>query len=116
VVAQAQGGRIKPLAVAGSRRLKSLPNVPTFTEVGLNGFDASLWLGIFAPAGLPSDVASSLNTALNSALATPALREKLLTFGFDTNPGPAGLLSAYMKAVELRWSRVVQARGIKADS
>jgi tripartite-type tricarboxylate transporter receptor subunit TctC len=116
VATQAQAGRIKPLAVAGPKRLKSLPNVPTFSEVGLNGFDASLWLGIFAPAGLPADVAASLNSALNSALVTPALKERLIGFGFETSPGPAALLSAYMKAVEIRWARVVKARGIKSDS
>jgi tripartite-type tricarboxylate transporter receptor subunit TctC len=114
--AQIQAGRIRPLAVAGSKRLKSLPNVPTFSEVGLNGFDASLWLGIFAPTGLPADVAAQLNTALNAALATPGLREKMNGFGFEVSPGPTGLLSAYMKAVETRWGRVVKARNIKSDS
>jgi tripartite-type tricarboxylate transporter receptor subunit TctC len=116
VATQAQAGRIKPLAVAGPKRLKSLPNVPTFGEVGLNGFDASLWLGIFAPAGLPADIATSLNLALNNALATPALKERLIGFGFETSPGPAALLSAYMKAVEIRWGRVVKARSIKSDT
>jgi tripartite-type tricarboxylate transporter receptor subunit TctC len=79
-------------------------------------FDGSLWLGLFAPAGIPAEAATALNTALNAALATPALRDRLLGFGFETNPGPAVLLGAYMKAVEIGWSRVVKARNIKSDS
>jgi tripartite-type tricarboxylate transporter receptor subunit TctC len=113
---QIQANRIRPIAVAGPRRLRSLPNVPTLRESGVKDFDGSLWLGLFAPANLPADVASALNTALNAALATPALRDRLTGFGFETNPGPPALLSAYMKAVEIGWSRVVKARNIKADA
>jgi tripartite-type tricarboxylate transporter receptor subunit TctC len=115
VQAQAAAGRIRPIAVGGTKRVRSLPDVPTLQELGLKDFEGSLWLGVFAPAGLPADIATSLNAALNAALATPALRERLGSAGFEANPGPSVLLGAYMKAVENRWKRVVQARGIKAS-
>jgi tripartite-type tricarboxylate transporter receptor subunit TctC len=115
-IPQIQGNRIRPIAVAGAKRVRALPNVPTLRESGVKDFDGSLWLGLFAPANVPADVASALSTALNAALGTPTLRDRLTGFGFEANPGPAALLSAYMKAVEIGWSRVVKARNIKADA
>lgn len=115
VIPQAQGGRIRPLAIASRKRSSRLPDVPTLDELGLKDFDGSLWLGIFAPAGTPPEIVTTLNTALNAALKTPALRERLVTLGFEASPGLPVSLSAYMKAVEARWGRVVRERNIKAQ-
>lgn len=115
VIPQAQGGRIRPLAIAGRKRSSRLPEVPTLEEMGLKEFDGSLWLGIFAPAGTPSEIVTTLNTALNASLATPALRDRLAALGFEASPGLPVSLGAYMKAVEARWGRVVRERNIKAQ-
>ena len=116
VVPQLPTGRIRALAVSGATRLKSLPQIPTFNELGLKDFDASLWLGLFAPANTPAEVISLLNYSLNGALANPTLRERLVNFGFETSSGPASSLSAYMMSVEARWSRVIKLRNIKTDA
>jgi tripartite-type tricarboxylate transporter receptor subunit TctC len=115
VIPQMQANRIRPLAVGGPTRIKGLPNVPTFKELGVDEFDGSLWLGLLAPAGTPPEIVSALNTALNNALATPALRDRLESLGFAVQPGSPSAMSAYMKAVETRWGRVVKARNIKAE-
>jgi tripartite-type tricarboxylate transporter receptor subunit TctC len=115
VIPQMQANRIRPLAVGGSVRVKGLPNIPTFKELGVDDFDGSLWLGLLAPSGTPVEIVSSLNTALNNALATPGLRDRLEGLGFAVQPGSASAMSAYMKAVEARWGRVVKARNIRAE-
>ena len=77
-----QSGKLRALAVTGSQRSPTLPDVPTLAESGLAGFSVEPWFGIYAPAGLPPKIVQKLNRALVEALATPEVRNKLLTAGF----------------------------------
>ena len=73
-----KAGKIKPLAVIGSRRSAQLPEVPTFQELGLE-LQVRSWLGIFAPAGTPKEIVRRLNTEIAKILSDPAFREQNLT-------------------------------------
>lgn len=112
---QADAGKIKILASAGRARVSSLAGVPTLDESGLKKFDASLWLGLFAPAGTPVEVVDRLNAALGKALRTPATVERLAKFGVTPAPGPASELGNYMQEVETYWRKIVETRHIKIE-
>lgn len=111
---QADAGKIKILASGGRARATGLGMLPTLEEVGLKNFDASLWLGLFAPAGTPTDVVEKLNSALGKALRAAAIEERLLKFGVAPAPGSPSDLSRYMQDVQTYWQRVIQVRGIQS--
>jgi tripartite-type tricarboxylate transporter receptor subunit TctC len=112
---QVRAGKLRALAVAGEQRLADLPGTPSFDELGLRGFQGSLWVGLLAPAGTPVAITQRLNDELQRALRRPELSARMLSLGFAPLPGPAEALSNHMKAVEHAWSRVVRERQIKAE-
>jgi len=75
-------GRLKGLAVTGPHRLTMAPDLPTVSESGLPGFDATTWTGMFAPAGTPDPIVRKLNGAINAVIETPSVRENLEKRGF----------------------------------
>lgn len=77
-----QAGKIKALAVAGSERSPSLPNVPTIAESGLKGYAIDPWFGVYGPAKLDPAITAKLNAAINNALSDPAVKDKLVQAGF----------------------------------
>src|SRR5207253_10442095 len=76
-MAAIEGGLITPIAVSSASRYKRLPDVPTFAEQGVAGFEATGWFGIVAPAATPNDVIEKLNTAFVTALKDPAIVERI---------------------------------------
>lgn len=77
-----QTGKLKALAVAGSERSPSLPNVPTIAEAGLKGYAVDPWFGVYGPAKMDAAITSKLNAAINQALSDPAVKDKLIQAGF----------------------------------
>jgi len=76
-----RAGTVKAIGVAGAQRNPIFPDVPTVAEAGVAGFDVSTWQVIVAPAGLASDRLEKLNSLINKALSTPAIKEKYASFG-----------------------------------
>ena len=71
------GGRIKAYAVAGTARLPALPDLPALSEVGVKGFDISIWFGLYAPKGTPKPIIAKLSAALAAAVVDPDVKTKL---------------------------------------
>lgn len=114
-----KAGTIQALAVTTAGRQPSLPDVPTITESGITGtqgFDASAWQGIVAPAGTPSTVVSGLHRELNTILASQPVRTKLLALEVEprasTSPDE---FAAYIKSEAERWGKVIKAAGATVD-
>ena len=107
------GGKAVALAVSGVKRAAQLPNVATVAEQGYPGFDYTLWLGLWGPAGLPADLAAKINKDVNDALARPDLREQLTRLG--TEPGNLSLpaFSAYVRREVEDTQKILTAAGIK---
>lgn len=84
-----QAGKLKALAVAGSERSPSLPNVPTIAESGLKGYAVDPWFGVYGPAKLDPAITAKLNTAINQALSDPAVKDKLVQAGFTPKASAA---------------------------
>ena len=108
-------GRLRALAVTGSKRIQSLPDLRTVEEAGLPGFVVTTWQGIFAPAGIPAPVLTRVNAELVKAIQSPELRPRIEQQDMD----PTGLsVPAFTKAyyAELaRWTKVAKDAGLKAE-
>mgnify|MGYP006152442661 FL=1 len=103
-----KSGKLVALAVAGQERLPSWPELPTFSELGLNELDLTQWYGLFAPAGTPSAVVSSLNTALNKVLVDPETVARLLDDGVQVQPSSPQQLGWHVKSQLQHWANVTQ--------
>jgi tripartite-type tricarboxylate transporter receptor subunit TctC len=113
-----KSGRLKALAVTSAQRSGALPELPTVEEAGgavLKGYEASSWFGLLAPAGTPKDVVDRLQQETAKALATAAMKERLLAQGAI----PSGMTSAefarFITAETAKWARVVKVSGAKVD-
>lgn len=110
-----KAGKIRAIAVAGTGRSKSLPDVPTVAETGVPGFEASAWYGFVAPAKTPPDVIQKLNAAINAALAKPEVQERLAPLGFDVVASTPQQFAAKIESEIAKWGAVVQASGARVD-
>lgn len=115
VLPQVKAARLKALAVGSARRSRAMPEVPTVAESGVPGYEYATWYGLFAPTGTPRPIVAKLNQAVATALKNPDLAKSLAAQGSEPNPTSPDELARFMKAEHGRWSRVVQAAGMKAE-
>jgi tripartite-type tricarboxylate transporter receptor subunit TctC len=110
-----KSGKLRAIAVSSASRVASLPEVPTFAESGFPGFDDDTWVGIFLPAGSPPEIVQRLNAAVNQALQSADMKERLTALAFEPVGGSQAQFAAYFKAEVAKWGKVVRAGNIKAD-
>jgi tripartite-type tricarboxylate transporter receptor subunit TctC len=108
-------GKLRGIGIMSAERSQAFPEVPTLKEQGLSELDVETWYGAFAPAGTPAQVVSKVNSDLNLLLKDPAIRELLSKQGMMPAGGPPERLGELVKRELARWTRVVNAAGIKAD-
>jgi len=115
---QIKAGKLKALAVTSSTRSAALPELPTIAEAGgpaLKGFEASSWFGLLAPAGTPAEIVNRLQAETAKALATPALKERLLGQGAIPSGNTPAEFARLIDAETKKWAQVVKASGAKVD-
>lgn len=110
-----KNGKIKAIAISGESRLPSLPQVPTFTEAGLPGFDVRYWYGIIAPAATPKAIIEKLSAEIGKILTTPDFREKLISQGVDPFTSTPDQFAALMKADTAKYAKVIKTANIKVN-
>jgi tripartite-type tricarboxylate transporter receptor subunit TctC len=115
VMSHVNSGRLRALAVSGSKRLPSLPHIPTLDEAGVKGFDASGWYGVVAPAGTPRAVIERLNAEIRRIMQTPDLRARLDNEGAISAPGSPEEFAAFIVSEIARWAAVLKRAGIQAQ-
>ncbi len=115
VMAQAQAGKIRILAITGSERSPASPEVPTFAELGHPLLTVSGWFGIFAPARTPAEIVSQTNAILVKAMQTQTVKDRLQNLGLDIRPMTPAQFAALVKADYERWGPVIKASGFTAD-
>ena len=108
-------GTIHGLAVTGAKRSALIPDVPTFAEAGLPGYDLPLRWGLAAPAGTPRPIIDKLNAALNAALATDEVRQRLAIEGAEPQPTTPEEYAGIIDREVAMWSDLVKAAGIKPE-
>ena len=112
---QIQSGRLRPLAVTSKRRARALPDIPTMEEAGVPAFEVLEWNPVFGPAGMDAATKTTLVAALRKAMADPEVLGRVRALSGEVFPdGPDGLVSAFLKAQQAQWGRVVRERGIVA--
>jgi len=105
--------QIKALAVASASRVETLPEVPTFSEAALPGYESVGWFGFVAPAGTPADVIAKLNAAIVSALKRPDVQEQIRKIGAEPMPMSPAEFSAFIRSEIGKWAKVVAQSGVK---
>jgi tripartite-type tricarboxylate transporter receptor subunit TctC len=115
VIANIKSGRLRALAVASPKRIPMLPDVPTFTEAGVPGYDASVWWGLVAPAKTPKDIVAKLSSEALTALENEGVREKLSNLGAVVDPAGPEQFGKFLNEEIDKWAQVIKASGIHAD-
>ncbi len=110
-----RSGKMRPIAITGLKRHPLVPAVPTFEESGYKGYDGVQWYGIVGPAKLPPEVTGRVNAAINKALATPALRERLSSEALEPMPMTPEQFGKFIQADIARWSKLARERRISLD-
>jgi tripartite-type tricarboxylate transporter receptor subunit TctC len=108
------GGRMRAIAVGGTRRHPLLPEVPTFAEAGLAGYTSGSWHGIVAPRGLPAGLQTRIEETLRTTLRNPEIAARLAATGFTVEATDGASLSRTITADLARWREVVRSAGISA--
>jgi tripartite-type tricarboxylate transporter receptor subunit TctC len=114
-VPQVKNGKIRALAVAGDRRAKALPDIPTIAESGFPGYEANSWNGIVAPAGTPRPIVAKLNAAIVKVLQSPDLRETFTADGAEPVSSTPEEFTAYIRACHAKWAKVIKTAGLKEN-
>jgi tripartite-type tricarboxylate transporter receptor subunit TctC len=108
-------GRVKPLGTSGRVRSSALPNVPTLAEAGIPGYEATIWLGVMAPAGTPQAIVDRLNTEIGKILARPDIAAAWRAQGANPMIMKPDAFGGYMQSEIERWAKVIKANGVKSD-
>ena len=114
-IPQIRSGKLKAIAITGESRLHALPQVVTFAEAGLPGYDAKNWFGILAPAGTPKAIVDKLSGELAKFLADSGFREKLTSQGLDPFASSPDQFAALIKADLEKYARIVKAANIRME-
>lgn len=108
-------GKVKGIAVSAKKRSEMLPDLPTFAEAGLPGFETGNWIGLSAPAGTPPAVIEKLNKAIASILEMPDVKKQLEARGATGDAMTPAEFAKFIDDETRVWSGLVKARGIKAE-
>lgn len=112
IVPHTRTGKLRALGVSGPARLAILPEIPTISESGAPGYEATQWYGILLPAGAPKAVITTLHNGLGKALASPAVKERFAADGAEPFMTTPDELTAFMKREIARWAPVIKKAGL----
>jgi tripartite-type tricarboxylate transporter receptor subunit TctC len=115
VMGQLAAGKIRALALSSARRIGALPDVPTVAEQGYAGFDATTWLGLVGPAGMPADVVARINAETVKILARPDVKDKLAQEGSEATPGSPQQFAAHIRAEHAKWGALIREANIRIE-
>ena len=111
VLGHVRSGRLRALGVTTAKRWSELPEVPTLAEAGVPGYEATLWLNVSGPAGMPADIVQRLNNEIAKALKDPEVQNNFRTGGVDAVWMGPQELNAFMRAEYEKWGKVVRDTG-----
>ena len=108
-------GKLRGLAVTGSARAKTAPELPTIAEAGLPGYEFYVWYALLAPKGTPAPVIAKINEGFNRALAAPEVRDRLASIGIDALGGTQEKFAAFLQTEMRKWTKVAKDANIRVD-
>ena len=110
-----RGGRVRAIAIASRQRSAVLPDIATFQEGGLRGFESIIAHGVLVPAKTPATMVATLNRAINETLSDPEYKKQMAEFGADIIGGSATEFRAFLAAERTKWGNLIKKQGIKAN-
>jgi tripartite-type tricarboxylate transporter receptor subunit TctC len=110
-----KAGKIRAIAVSGETRLRSLPDVPTFTQAGLPGYDVRSWQGLLAPAKTPKAIVDKFSQEIGRILQLPEVKETLVTMGADPFVGTPQQFAALIKTDLVRYAKLIKDANIRLE-
>jgi len=110
-----RAGRVKALGTTGKSRSAVMPDMPTVAEAGVPGYEATIWLGIMAPAGTPKPIVDKLNAEINKVLARPDIKESWAKQGAEPMIMSPAEFDTYLREDIKKWAHVVQISGAKVQ-
>lgn len=110
-----QAGKLNAVALAHSRRVDAIKDVPTMDESGMKGFEAATWFGLFAPASMPADQREKIYQDVSKIVGTPEMTQKLQTMGGDVNNSSPKAFQDFINAEAARWAEGVKLSGAQVD-
>jgi tripartite-type tricarboxylate transporter receptor subunit TctC len=110
-----QSGRLRALAVTSKLRSRVLPDVPSMEEAGLKGYQVLEWNPVLAPAGVPAPVREKLSAALRKAMSDPEVLARVRALGGEAFGAGEAEATAFLKAQQTMWGKVVRERRITRD-
>jgi tripartite-type tricarboxylate transporter receptor subunit TctC len=114
-LSQINAGKLKPIAITTGSRSKVAPNIPTFAESGLAGFELVAWNALFAPRGTPAPVIQKLNGEVTKILAQPETQQRLLQMGFEPSSSTPEQLGAFVESETKKWVTLIRSAGLTAQ-
>jgi tripartite-type tricarboxylate transporter receptor subunit TctC len=112
-IANVKAGKLRALAVTTKRRISAAPDVPTFEEAGVPGYEAIGWFGTVAPAGTPPPVIQALNAEIKTALSQPEVRERALAAGAEPLANSPQEFAELIREETRKWAQVIRTAGVK---
>jgi len=110
-----KAGKLRALAVTGRERSPLLPDVPTMRESGFKDFEMYSWYGLWAPAKVPADIIRKLDAATAKIMATPEIKERLSSLGFETAYKNSATFSKYIDEEMTRYQKIIDAAKITVE-
>jgi tripartite-type tricarboxylate transporter receptor subunit TctC len=110
-----KAGQVRPLAVASTKRLAALPNVPTAAELGVKGYESAAWFAFMGPKGLPKPIVERLNKEIAAAMQDPAVRQRFNDLGAEPLASSPEELGRFISAEVAKWRGIIQKGGITID-
>jgi tripartite-type tricarboxylate transporter receptor subunit TctC len=108
-------GKVRAIANSGSRRWPTAPDLPTFAEAGVPGYQVDSWTGLFIGAGTPKAIVDRLNSEVAKASRDPGYRQAMTQLGVEATSSTPEAFAAFVRAEMAKWARVVQLTGTKVD-
>jgi tripartite-type tricarboxylate transporter receptor subunit TctC len=112
---QAKAGKVKALATTGKQRSEVMPDVPTVSEAGVTGYEATIWLGVMAPKNTPKAIVESYHDALVKIMANADLKERFAGLGVEAQASTQDEFKAFLAAEHSKYSKLIADNNIKAD-
>jgi len=110
-----KSGKLRALAVSTRTRSRAAPDIPTLSEAGVPGYDATAWFGLFAPAGTPPEIIEKLSEVARQATQSPDVRTALETLGADPVGSSPAEFDAFFESEVHKWGEVVQRANVRLD-
>ena len=107
-----QSNRVRAIAIGSLKRFPALPNLPTFDESGLKGYEATTWFGLLAPAKTPKEIVARLNADVDKALKGPDLKERFINEGIEPMGGPPEAFTKFIRSEIDKYAKVIKATNV----